>query len=78
MKNEVVRKNVGLKCLKIKIDYKRLQWYGYMKRMGDDRLPKRAFEWEETEKGLEVDYVQDGQIKSRLGERTQLARDSIE
>jgi hypothetical protein len=48
IKNKHIKKLMGVKEKPDIIDIierKRLQWYGYVKRMQDDRLPKLITEW---------------------------------
>jgi hypothetical protein len=48
IKNEYIKEVMGVKekadIVDI-IDRKRLQWYGHVKRMKDERLPKLIMEW---------------------------------
>ena len=47
-KNEHIKEIMGVKGKPDIIDIlekKRLQWYGYVKRMSEDRLPKLIMEW---------------------------------
>ena len=47
-KNELIKEIMGLKekpDIIDTIERKRLQWYGHVKRMQDERLPKLIMEW---------------------------------
>jgi hypothetical protein len=45
MKNEHTKKIIGVKGKLDIIERKRLQWYGHVKRMPEDRIPKLIMEW---------------------------------
>jgi hypothetical protein len=48
IKNEHIKETMGVKEKPDIIDIiesKRLQWYGHVKRMQDERLPKLIMEW---------------------------------
>jgi hypothetical protein len=47
IKNENIQEIIGVKGKRDIIDIiqKRLQWYGYVKRMPEERLPKLILEW---------------------------------
>jgi hypothetical protein len=48
IKNEYIKEIMGVKEKRDIIDIierKRLQWYGHVKRMQEDRLPKLIMEW---------------------------------
>ncbi len=44
IRSSVIRKKVGVESLKFKMGKDRLRWYGHMRRMEDNRIPRQAFE----------------------------------
>ena len=44
-KNECIKEIMGVKGNLDIIEKKRLQWYGHVKRMLEDRIPKLIMEW---------------------------------
>ena len=44
-KNERIKEIMGVKGKPDIIEKKRLQWYGHVKRMPEDRIPKLIMEW---------------------------------
>ena len=49
-KNERIKEIMGVKGQPDIIEKKRLQWYGHVKRMPEDRLPKLIMEWIQVER----------------------------
>ena len=49
IRSREIRKELGLKRLRFKLGRERLRWFGHMKRMGTERIPRREFE--ATEEG---------------------------
>jgi hypothetical protein len=45
IKNENIKEIMGLKGMPDIIEKKRLQWYGHVKRMPEERVPKLILEW---------------------------------
>ena len=48
--SERIKKIMGLKRQPDIIEKKRLQWYGHVKRMPEDRIPKLIMEWTPLER----------------------------
>ena len=53
IKNEYIKEIMGVKRKQDIMDFienKRLQWYGHVKRMPEERIPKLIMEWTQTER----------------------------
>jgi hypothetical protein len=50
IKNENIKKIMGIKGKPDIIEKKRLQWYGNVKRMPEERVPKLNLEWVPVER----------------------------
>jgi exonuclease III len=46
IRNEAIRERVGVEKLQGRIENSRMRWYGHMKRMDQDRIPRRMHEME--------------------------------
>ena len=45
LRNDQIRSDLSVKPLLKEIEEKKLRWYGHVKRMDEERLPKRYLEW---------------------------------
>jgi hypothetical protein len=45
IKNEHIKDIMGVRGTADSIEKKRLQWYGHVKRMAEDRIPKLVMDW---------------------------------
>ena len=43
IRNEEIRRRTGILKLQDRIETTKLKWYGHMMRMGEERVPKKAF-----------------------------------
>jgi hypothetical protein len=50
IKNENIKEIMGVKGKPDIIEKKRLQWYGHVKRMAEERIPKLILEWVPAER----------------------------
>ena len=45
LRNDQIRSDLSVKPLLKEIEERKLRWYGHVKRMDEERLPKRYLEW---------------------------------
>ena len=44
-RNEDIRRELGVESILDFVERGQLRWFGHVKRMGDERYPKRMLEW---------------------------------
>ena len=67
IKNEHIEEIMGLKGKLDITEKKRLQWYGHVKRMPEDRIPKLIMEW------VPLERIKRGRPRKMWMERVQAA-----
>ena len=45
IRNTIIRKEMNVKNSVIYVTYKQLNWYGHIRRMPEERIPRRVWEW---------------------------------
>ena len=72
VRNDEIRERMGIGLSIIDtIESKRLRWYGHLRRMGDDRWPRRIFEWnpiQRRKRGRPRTRWKDG-VEASMGQR---------